>query len=234
MVAQHNVDPDDDSAVSEHIYRIVTQCQSLHQRWVETVNAVEKAALWAAYNAQFEKLWSLLVEHFIRVARSWPYRSTGDDDLSVALGMAALLYLKLPSLRLDPEQNVLHYLLMAARNGLYSELRIETEWARALRRKLQDQTFDDDTHGDGGFEQQLLNALHNQQVLAAVLAYWERHLSPEDKRIMERRYGADRLRPFRAIAEQMGSGWTDETVRQRHKRALDKTREELRRYGLLD
>lgn len=72
--------------------------------------------------------------------------------------------------------------------------------------------------------------LDRSEVLAAVHHFWKTTLTDDDRAIM-RRWDQDPPTTFRELAEQLGAGWTDSMIRQRHHRIMQRTRSYLAEQG---
>ena len=83
-------------------------------------------------------------------------------------------------------------------------------------------------------EENLANRLHREAVLHAVWTYWPKVLSSDDLQIMQLRWQFEPPLSFRDIARQLGPGWEEDAVRQRHHRVIKDTRRFLREQGLID
>lgn len=69
--------------------------------------------------------------------------------------------------------------------------------------------------------------LENETLEQLVVELWSKLPYPDDL-IMQLRWDETPPRPFLSIAKHLGPGWTEATVRKRHQRVLEKTRERLR------
>ncbi|HEX5690025.1 MAG TPA: hypothetical protein VFX76_08480, partial [Roseiflexaceae bacterium] len=83
-------------------------------------------------------------------------------------------------------------------------------------------------------DDRIASHIDHQALLAAIWSYWPKSLSADDLRIVQLRWTSDPPCSFRDIAQQLGSGWAEAAVRQRHHRILKATRNYLRSQGLLD
>ena len=84
------------------------------------------------------------------------------------------------------------------------------------------------------FDQRLIAARDNQAYLAAIAQFWKTELSTEDRLIVRLRWATDPPLSFQAIAQRLGDGWLVDTVRQRHRRILQRTLRSLIEQGLVN
>ncbi len=75
--------------------------------------------------------------------------------------------------------------------------------------------------------------LDGEKILASVWEYWYSRLSPDDQFIMEARWKKQPPHSYLEIAAALGGGWEEATVRQRHRRVLQRTRRYLEEQHLL-
>src|SRR5439155_1547273 len=88
--------------------------------------------------------------------------------------------------------------------------------------------------GSYNIEERMVTRIDQQALLQAVWDYWPHNLSATDFQIMKLRWQSDPPSSFGDIAEQLGAGWEEDTVRQRHHRIMNATRKYLREQGLID
>jgi hypothetical protein len=89
--------------------------------------------------------------------------------------------------------------------------------------------------GESGFDEELATKMHEDKIITAAYTFWAT-LSWPDGEIMRLRYDTSREfpRPFRSIATQLDNPLKPDTVEKIHNRTLKRTRDHLRRLGLLD
>lgn len=84
------------------------------------------------------------------------------------------------------------------------------------------------------FDNQLIRHRDNQTFLCSLLQFWQTSLSDDDFLIVGLRWMVDPPRSFNAIARRLGEGWSAATVRQRHRRILQRTYKDLIEKGLIE
>jgi DNA-directed RNA polymerase specialized sigma24 family protein len=238
------------------IGRLVLLCQQSYADWSQA-QATGAATAREQYRGYLEQLWDLIADDLRVVARGWIRSNMAPDIESLALNMFANIVFSLPRLQIDPERNARKFLITVARRRLIDEYR--RTYAASGRRmpklgdepapgsgtpaarmwqpavsptaELQSGTADVESYIA---EERVAARLDQLALLRAIWAYWPKSLSADDLRIVTLRWQSDPPCSFRDIAQQLGPGWNEDTVRQRHHRILKATRAHLRASGLLD
>jgi RNA polymerase sigma factor (sigma-70 family) len=203
----------------------------------------------------------LIEQDLTKVAHSWIRSNIGPDVKSLAMNMFTDVVEVLPNLRIDPTKNVRSYLISVARHRLIDTWRREFKPPRrpakdsafdlelhpgAPEARMWQDRFSSieasslaDPHGGiidpntSDAEERVLTRIDNEQILRAIRDHWPKSLSRDDYRIVHLRYLADPQASFREIAQDLGGGWTEDAVRQRHFRVIKATRKYLNEQGLL-
>ena len=239
---------------------LVLRCQQSHAAWSETPGEIGAAA-GAEYKAQLEQLWHVLADDLRLVARGWMRSNIAPDIDSLAMNLFANLVFSLPKLLIDPTRNVRTFLITVARRRMIDDYRRSYAAPGRRQPKAADEPIgpgapgarmwqteheaddanaamrvDADLADDASYtaEERLAARIDHQALLAAIWSYWPKSLSADDLRIVQLRWTSDPPCSFRDIAQQLGSGWEEAAVRQRHHRILKSTRNYLRSQGLLD
>lgn len=226
---------------SDPLISLVLQSQQNYAEWTKAVDLEAKSSLGAAYRHSLEALWSMIADDLRKVARGWVRSNIASDIDTLALNMFANIVFSLPKLRIDPQRNVRNLLITLARRGLIDEYR-RTYATDARRQSI---SSDEDVNSIGtnselidphssDIEEQTAQKLDRSAILQIVWDYWQSTLSESDFRIMKLRWQSEPPVSFRDVAEQIGSGWMEATVRQRHHRIMDATRNFLRGLGVID
>ncbi|MBC8077295.1 MAG: sigma-70 family RNA polymerase sigma factor [Chloroflexales bacterium] len=250
--------PDPPPTADEQLVATVLDCQRQWHAWQAAVVGDERAAVMQRYQASVEELWGLIADDLRKVAHNWRRSNMASDIESLAMSHFAEVMVALPKMQLDPTRNVRHLLITIFRRGMISEYRrkyaerppmqsrehgkaadegAEKMWPSELRSAnglTPDATPGDlpDPHSLDAHEQ-LEQRLDGEKILAAVWSYWRATLSPDDQYIMEARWKAQPPRSFLDIATALGRGWEEATVRQRHRRVLQRTRRYLHDQHML-
>lgn len=186
------------------------------------------------------------------------HSSTTNDALdSLAMSLFADIACALPACKLRPDGNVRAYLLQIARNQLHKQEYFVYRTSAATHSSASAEMWlapSQPRHGvwqkeAGGdesylaepedpesidFDQRLIAARDNQAYLAAIAQFWKTELSTEDRLIVRLRWATDPPLSFQAIAQRLGDGWLVDTVRQRHRRILQRTLRSLIEQGLVN
>jgi hypothetical protein len=182
------------------------------------------------------------------------HMSTQGDDALNSLALSLYIYVaeELPKLAIDPTKNVLGLLMTIVRRRLIDEQRKYmrdlsgprsstvgpfaaytapegTMWparmgAEPIYKDSALQDIIDPQSKD--IEEQLIDRLYSQALWEDIQRYWQHTLTREDQSIV-RRWEHDPPTPFRTIAENLGPGWSESMVRQRHYRIMRRTRQYL-------
>ena len=240
------------------------QCQQDYALWTAATDTEQsRDALAAKYRSNLEALWEQLAADLRLIARGWIRSNMAPDTESLALNMFANIVFNLPKLRPDPQRNVRNLLVTVARRGLIDEYRRSyASSPRRQPKSAEQQTApasgSDEARmwhvtganqngvapgdsqpepvdpGSYNIEDRMATRIDQQALLQVVWEYWPRNLSATDFQIMKLRWQSDPPSSFRDIAEQIGAGWEEDAVRQRHHRIMNATRKYLREQGLID
>ena len=186
------------------------------------------------------------------------HASTTNDALeSLAMSLFADIACALPTCKLRPGGNVRAYLLQIARYQLhkqeYTVYRSDAATHTAPSTEMwlatpqsqrgvwhkefgSDESYlaEPEDPDSIDFDQRLLAARDNQAYLEAIIRFWKIELNSEDHLIVTLRWATDPPLSFQAIAQRLGSGWLVDTVRQRHRRILQRTLRYLIEQGLVN
>jgi hypothetical protein len=241
----------------EALATLALRCQESHADWSAARDQAAQSALGALYRQSLEHLWAESADDLRRVARGWIHSNMAPDIESLALNMFANVVVALPRLRIDPARNTRNLLVTVARRGLIDEYRRSyaavpprpprpidqpgegQTWRQAIVQprptaQLDTQVEIPDPHS-ATIEDDMAARIDQQAILQAVWEdYWPRSLSAADFLIMELRWRLEPPCSFREIAERLGVGWAEDSVRQRHHRIIHATRRYLRARGLID
>jgi len=214
---------------------IALQCQQTYRAWADALDPTVHAARGDAHRQSLERLWEAIAPDLRKVAHGWIRSGMAPDIESLALNMFSYIVFKLPTLSFNLQRNVRGLLVTVARRGLIDEYR--RSYAVSSKRQprqfvsLDDKTdLADDDRSD--IEGTSIHKIDGNRVLTEVQEYW-RSLNPEETLIMRLRWQTDPPCSFREIAQQMGSGWVEDAVRQRHHRIMNATRKHLHDRKLL-
>lgn len=183
-----------------------------------------------------EELYKLIAPDLLGVAKGWAIgvvgKELGADGEAPLSSLAMTLYLEimeaLPSLSIDPTQNVRGLLLTVVRRRLTDRYRKIMNAPHILSLEYESSTGGSessmltDPHGEEA-QEQLLELLEQRALMDEIHIYWRETCSTQDQVIM-RRYEQNPPMPFRQVAEQLGPGWTEVAVRMRHHRIVQRTR----------
>jgi len=254
LVSDYELSPEPDPIV-----RQVLRCQQSFAAWAEARDEIVDVVA-EQYHRDVEQLWPLIAADLMLVARGWLRSHMASNVESLALNMFAHVVLSLPRLQIDPTRNVRKLLVTIARRGLIDDYRSSHGTSPRRSRHAEDLApeagapagrmwYAAGTGHDGwaadarsgladpesyGAEERMAAQIDEQAILAAIWAYWPTHLPAEEWQIVQLRWAADPPLSFRDIAAELGPGWTEDAVRQRHHRILKATRAYLREQGLLD
>jgi DNA-directed RNA polymerase specialized sigma24 family protein len=218
------------------IVELVSRCQAAYTAWA-TAEEPERNALSEAYRLLLEELWTLLADDLRHITRGWIRSNMAPDAESLALNMFGNIVFSLPKLQIDPQRNVRNLLLTIARRGLIDDYRRshpsspQRQATHAASIDNQPELIDPES---AQIEDRTVRRLDGVALLKAVWHYWRNSLIPVEYEIMKLRWRSDPPSPFSDIAAQLGPGWEEAAVRQRHHRIMDKTRKYLRANGLID
>lgn len=252
----HHADLSDADANNHMLCMYIEEYQQAWRDWQDATTDKDRACHWNLLGDIQENMWPLIEEVLRPLARSqlhtWVARdlmthtTPSDGSLSsldsLVMSLYALLQSELPKLKIDPTNNVPAFIRRVVQNRLsdqgrklirYHQRTISADerargtpdagaWLDSLRAPNSEHTAE-----------QFIARLYYTDVFRHVHAYWEQTLNTEDNQIMQR-WKEDPPTPFRAIAEQLGPGWTEGAVRQRHHRILQRTRAYLEEQGLSD
>ena len=123
----------------DQLFNLVSRCQQSYQAWSTASNVAQQEALRRIYQTDLEHLWDVLAPAFQRAARGWLGSGMASDIESMAQGMFAHIIFVLPRLKVDPNQDVLSYLIQTARNCTVDEYRqVYTDRRRRARKQATD------------------------------------------------------------------------------------------------
>ncbi len=239
-------DPADNFSGQTSLYGLARACQQGHAAWHAAEDVATRQLLRDEHRGLLELLWQALQPDLERGALRWRRSGMAPDLRSLAMGMFVHIIGELPRLRLDPDRNVRHLLLMVAQRRTVDEYRRSFSdgphmrgaddalpiasgapeaqmWAEpsgpvdlfALDREqelVDPQTLD--------AESQIVARLDLRRLVEQLWRYWPERLSLHDLQIMRLRWRVEPPVPFSEIARQLGDGWEEDTVRQRHHRIL--------------
>jgi hypothetical protein len=215
----------------------VVQAQALYEDWSAAEDSAAREASGELYRRQLEQLWALLADDLRMITRGWIHANMESDSEKLALHMFGNIVFSLPKLQIDPQRNVRNLLLTIARHSLIDDYRRSHSSSGQRQATL---AVSIDTQPDlvdpesAQIEERIVRRLDDGALLKAVWQYWRNSLIPVDYEIMKLRWRSDPPSPFSDIAMQLGPGWEEATVRQRHHLIMRATRKYLREQGLLD
>jgi hypothetical protein len=163
----------------------------------------------------------------------------------------------IPTLRIDPERNVRKLLITISRRDLYDqehkiynsnhrlspkkESQVQSgELAAAMWQSTAEQSDTENIYSDikdensTDFEEKLLQQDWVDTIWPVVEGFWQQRLSPDDRWLIQLRWFQTPPVPFKDIAQQLGPGWTEAALKQRHHRILRKTFQYLQSQNLVD
>jgi len=223
---------------NDEIRQAVIRYQVTYQEWSVATEQEEQDKLGLQARTELKQLWDFLADDLRQSAKAWLRSGLAYDVTSLAMNMFSSIAEALPKLQIDPHRDMRNLLLMVARQGPSGVNRR----SYAVNSKLQLASGIEDPLGvlsdvadaiSSDVEAQPRQPIERDSVLAAVWDYWESSLNEDDMKIMCLRWQAEPPSSFREIAQQMGKGWVEDTVRQRHRRILEATRTYLREQGLI-
>jgi DNA-directed RNA polymerase specialized sigma24 family protein len=224
------------SADSDPFVILVLQCQQAYTAWKTAHDREQQQIHSDQYRHLLEQLWLELAQDLRQVAHGWIRSNMAPDVESLAMNMFVNIVFQLPKLRIDPDKNVRNLLITVARRGQIDEYR--RSYAVSGRRQSKMLPLDSQSEmvdpASSDAVERTVNQIDRQAVLDRVWDYWLQKLSKDDMQIMRLRWHSDPPSSFGEIAERMGPGWGEDTVRQRHYRIMTATREYLRKHGLID
>lgn len=243
------------------LFTLVLRCQAALVELEQTPPGARQDALRQSSLALNAELFTALAEPLREVARGWRWSDLGRDaaprDRGQPLSTAAEAFLvdslffyildALPTLKLRQATQLVPYLKRVARNGLFDEdYRVYRGYPPPRRgrtppriARLQAPRTNEDSEQEHqepadpqtlDADSALIAALDRTHCLALIYELWARWPNP-DRLIMEARWRHEPRQSFEAIALALGPGWTAEAVRQRHTRAMQRTRDHLRGNG---
>ena len=266
----------EEASSSDDLYTVATRYQKIFQAWsLETDQ--DRPEYWRNLLGPYlEQLWILLEDKLVEVARGLLWTGMAQDlltnsesypsiiDVHKALAMNLFYHVvdRLPKLEIDPDQNPLGLLLVAARRGFLTEnRRIYRKTVRYTIRKKGGRSPTSGDRGKGPSSEQsstalylrsnsnlveladpqcddiagdVVAALHRKGCWEAMPAFWRKHRRTEDRFIFEARCLEEVPRPFKEIADLLGPGWNEAAVRMRYHRVVREIRLYLTKLGRLD
>jgi hypothetical protein len=158
---------------------------------------------------------------------------------------------QLPNIDLDPQRNILSLALVIAQRGISHEykLHFDKNQMRAATAPIESGTpaaamwvdaQPTDTVGPveivdpawTEIEQRILEGVDRHDFREAVQVFIAKHLSPEERLILQRRWFEEPPASYESIATELGTGWTANNASVRHYRALKKLQKHLRSLGI--
>jgi hypothetical protein len=248
------------AAVQERIVAAVRRYQRLRRLELRARSPRLKAQLRIAMRHCLELLWAELEQPLRAIAGKWrrsglmqeiegqPEVVRGEEGSRSVLAKHAFFYIvdQLHTVQLNPDGNPRSYLVTIAWRGLTGDER--SIYSSTLRRgasqylivplpEHRDDTEEQGRHeqlaSDEDLEALLAERLDNASCRRLIEAFWEHSLSELDRQILRDRWETSPPRSFADIAARLGEGWSEAAVRQRHQRAIVRTREHLRERGWL-
>lgn len=246
---------------ADRLFALFLRCQAAMAAWQQAPPGSQRDVLRQSVRELSTRLFAELEAPLRSVARGWRRSDLGRDtaprygrhggsaDAEQALAESMYLYIleALPTLTVRDPQRLIPTLKQVARHGLYDEnytlyrghgpprpgrrppilLRLQAPRTADEGEQEHQEPADPETIGA---DEALIEALDRRHCLDMVYALWESWTNP-DRLILEARWRKEPRQPFEAIAAALGAGWTAEAVRQRHARAMKRTREYLQRMG---
>jgi DNA-directed RNA polymerase specialized sigma24 family protein len=229
--------------------------------WRATQEYEQSISARQQYDELIVELWEELQSDCMAMISARQRNDTAHDTFTLAMNLFSMLVEELPSLSIDTDRPVRNLLKQILRRRNVDEWRREHPNARQRAKgsatNIEKPPAAGDAHmwpahgmessesyipdpSDGmidastiDLDERIIRSIDNAQVISLIQAFWPKNLSKEDMAIMRLRYLEDPEKSFREIATRLGKGWTEETVRQRHYRAVQKTRQFLREQGFL-
>jgi DNA-directed RNA polymerase specialized sigma24 family protein len=225
-----------DSSIADPFVVFVLRCQAAYTAWAVAEEPEQQRALSEAYRLLLEELWAILADDLRQITRGWMRSKMAPDAESLALNMFGNIMFNLPKLQIDPQRNVRNLLLTVARRGMIDAWRSHVD---SPRRQAGYATSIDGRSDlidpvSSTIEERTVQRIDRETLLKAVWNYWPENLNGIEYEIVKLRWQSDPPRSFGEIAELLGPGWEETTVRQRHHRIMNKTRKYLRESGLID
>lgn len=221
--------PDALNAIAQH-------CKQQFLAWESAQDLADQARYAEEYRRSLEALWEEIAPDLRRVARGWIRSGVAPDIETLAMNMFSYIVFKLPMLTFDTQRNIRGLLVTVARRGMSDDY--YRSYASSPKRQPNSAiSFDDQLdladEARSGVENDAIQKVNSEGILSAVDIYWDT-LDEADRQIMHLRWRTDPPCSFRDIARQLGPGWAEDAVRQRHHRIINATRKELRDLKLLD
>ena len=191
---------------------LAIETQQIYREWEAATDADMQTSLAEQYRKTLEALWEHIAPDLRRVARGWIRSGVAPDIETLAMNMFSYIVFKLPTLTFDAQRNIRGLLITVARRGMSDDY--YRSYATSPKREPNQK-------------------VNSEGILSAVDIYWDT-LDEADRQIMRLRWRSDPPVSFREIARQLGPGWAEDTVRQRHHRIINATRKQLRDQNLLD
>jgi len=187
-----------------------------------------------AQQDHLDALYDLVVDDLRRLAATAKHRWLGDssqDRVYILFErlVAGLVGRKRP---LASDGNIRALLIMIASRRSIDMFRRES---RQLDRQVELTDDHPPSPTEPGLEESVTAQIDAVQIIQATLSYWATLPWP-DREIMQLRHSTtgSRLRPFASIAAHLGPRHKPDTVASIYTRTLERTREHLRKLGLLD
>ena len=184
--------------------------------------------------------------------------SSRSTDTLESLAMSMYLYVieALPKLEVDPKQNLRACLMQIARRRLIDEDRrrkrnsfghskpapeptsgssASAMWLTRIRASglalgdTNEPEIIDASSQD--YADAIASRIDRDALIATVHDFWRATLPPDDQRIMQR-WEHEPPTTFRDLAAQLGPGWSESMIRQRHYRIMQRTRAYLNEQGI--
>lgn len=220
----------------DQVTTIALRCQELYAAWQRAMEPAEQASYAETYRHSLEALWEELAPDLGRAARGWIRSGVAPDIEKLAMNMFSYIVFKLPSITLDNHEDTRSLLLTVARRAMSEDYQ-HRDASSSRRRPNPTVSFDEqiDLADEArlGVENDAIQNINSESILSAVDKYWNT-LDEVDRQIMRLRWRTDPPISFREIAQQLGPGWAEDAVRQRHHRIINATRKQLRERRLDD
>lgn len=215
---------------------IARHCQEQFFAWERAQDLADQARYAGEYRRSLEALWEEIAPDLRRVARGWIRSGMAPDIETLAMNMFTYIVFKLPTLAFDAQRNIRGLLVTVARRGMSDDY--YRSYANSPKRQPNSTvSFDDQLdladEARSEVENDTIQKVNSEEILSAVDIYWDT-LEETDRQIMHLRWRTDPPGSFRDIARQLGPGWAEDAVRQRHHRVINATRKQLRDQKLLD
>lgn len=232
-------------AMQRYLPAVVRSYQASYARLQTTMDSLRIERLRAQLQASADELWRLLESNLMQETQPWVRIGMAPDAGALAMMRFAYILEALPRLKVDRQRTMRKLLLAVGQRGLIGEYR----WAYSfeplgLRRQIdraaephvgdllsESVKIVDTSHSP---EETTVDRLDREQMLRILRNYWQMTLSAVDLQIVRLRWQSDPPRSFDDIANELGAGWTANSVLLRHHRIMQRTRSYLRDQGLLD